>query len=862
MQRLCDPTCRLITIVGLGGSGKTSLAVQAAHRLLNLPRVDDQVGADGVFLVSLPDGQGTDRDPNAAAAARAIALAIGRVLDTRVNSGTDPARQVVADLRERALLLVLDNVDHLRAGFTVLTGLLRSAPHLKLLVTSRSRLQLPEEWVLELGGLTVPMDASEVEQAAASKYFLQQAQQLSLSVSLPSADWPHIARICQLVQGLPLALLIAARWLHGMSCSAIADEVAHGIDLLSTTDRAVPERQRSIRTVLAYAWQRIPAAEQVALRQLAVFRGSFSREAALAVAATPQLLLALRDSTVLGLDRERYAIHALMRHYASEQLAAHPEEEVRARDRHAAYFTRFVQQLTPNLLGAPEAARRFSMELDNVQLAWKWAIAGLGLDSLNVLRKGLALWYERTGAFGDWAVFCEQAITHLRTQLGVTCKQIATLQNLLAHLLLDGAAALLQQAQYDRARRLLDEAHALARSTGAIHIEGTCAYLRARLLHRQGSYQLARQHAEMALALARAAETPRLEANSLLCLGALACNLADYPHARSYAKRALPLYVASGDCLGEARARALLGFAYSEQGAFVDARKHLEHALGACRTLEYPLGEMVTLNWLGRIAAEGLGRHLEAETYFAESLRLAQMLGDPGGEASALLCLGRNALHAGGPTACAQSSLEHALTIFNEIGDQAGQGSAVCALGALALYRCDDQRARDHALQALQIAQEGGRRREERFALRLIGRALVELGDLTGAAITFQRTLELDHILGNTPLVVEALAELARVALIQGNVALARTHIGAVLDAVADRGVTGTEEPVQIYLTCYHVLQANDDPRAEQALSAGHALLAERAAAFPEEQRILYLENIPAHRDFLRIWQHCHTNMQ
>jgi DNA-binding SARP family transcriptional activator/predicted ATPase len=863
MQWLHDPSCRLITIVGLGGSGKTSLAVQAAQRLLDLPMADDQVATDGVFLVSMPDAQGADRGLTAAAAARTIVLAIGRALDIQCNGGTDSAQQVVAGLRERALLLVLDNVEHLRAGITILSTLLRSAPHLKLLVTSRSQLQLQEEWVLELGGLTVPVDDGEVEQAAASKLFLQKAQQLSPDVPLASAEWPHIARICRLVQGLPLALLMAARWLRGMSCAAIATELASGIDLLSTTESAVPERQRSIRTVLAYTWENLPEAEQRALRQLTVFHGSFGREAALAVVGTLQLLLALRDSTLLGFDRERYAIHELMRHYATERLAARPEEEAYARDRHAAYFTRFVQQVTPALRETPGAARTFGAEIANVQLAWEWATAGLDLDSLVVLRQGLALWYERTGGFRDWAAFCEQAIAQLRTQLAATSRPAAALQDLLGCLYLDGAAALVHQGHCGRAREALDQARAMAQSTGTIHLEGTCAYQRGLLLHRQGSDHAARQETEVALALARATEMRRLEADSLWHLGALACDLGDYPRARSYAERALPIYGALGDRLGEARARSHLGLTCGEQGDYIAARKHLEQALRASTTLEYHLGEMLTLNWLGRISGEGLGRHAEAESCFTESLRVARVLGERRGEADALMCLGRNALYAGGPTPRVRLTLERASTIFNEIGDQTGQGAAVSGLGLLAHYHGDNRRAQDHAQEAIQIAQESGLRRAERSALRLLGRALVELGDLTGAAIAYQRALEVGQILGNAPLAAEVLADLARVALIQGDLALAHTHTSNALGVLEGRSVTGAEEPVQIYLTCYHALHANDDPRAEQALAAGLGLLQERADAFPgEEQRLLYLHNIPAHRELLRTWHCFQVHMQ
>ncbi|MCB9433929.1 MAG: hypothetical protein H6668_18320 [Ardenticatenaceae bacterium] len=293
-----------------------------------------------------------------------------------------PQAQLLGYLRQKQLLLVLDNAEHLLAETAVihlLQQLLTHAPGLKLLVTSRERLNLRGEWLLPVEGLPVPTAAPGEETYAAAILFVQCAQRVRPEFQLTAANREAVWRICQLVEGVPLGLELAATWLRLLSCAEIGDEIGRSYDFLSDAPRAVAERHQSLQTVFAYSWKLLTASEQQAVARLAVFRGGFSREAAQTVAqATLPLLASLVDKSFLRVRQPgRYEMHAMLRQYAAEKLS--PAEQERVQDRHAAFYAAFLQRWLQPLQG------------DN-QLA---ALDGIRLELENVRRDGVGRWNGR-----------------------------------------------------------------------------------------------------------------------------------------------------------------------------------------------------------------------------------------------------------------------------------------------------------------------------------------------------------------------------------------------------------------------------------------------------------------------------------
>ena len=308
-QRLCDdPTCRLLNISGPGGIGKTRLALEAAQRHLA-----DFV--DGVFFVPLAP----------VAAAHLIAPAIAQALQINVHWQIDPRAQLLDDVRDKQLLLVIDNLEHLPSGVDLLVEILTAAPRVKLLITSRERLYLQWEWILEVHGLDYPESeqAPQIEDFSAVQLFVQTARRLDTRFVV-AAEQAQVIRICRLLEGSPLGIELAAAWVRVLPCVEIAQQLERNLDLLTSATADRPERQRSLRAAFEYSWNLLSLDERKACKKLAVFQSSFGLEAAEKVAGAPlTVLFALVDKSLLRRSTAgRFEMHGLLRQYISDKVNA------------------------------------------------------------------------------------------------------------------------------------------------------------------------------------------------------------------------------------------------------------------------------------------------------------------------------------------------------------------------------------------------------------------------------------------------------------------------------------------------------------------------------------------------------------
>src|SRR5690606_5536847 len=290
--------------------------------------------------------------------ARQVAPAIAKALGCPLSGPADPAQQVVNYLAGRELLLLLDNLEHLLTPAEIdqvdalLLRLLTSAPGLKLLVTSRQPLRLKEEWVLEVEGLTLPPEVGAAEPLAASAVtlFEQQAQRVQANFKITPANQAEVIRLCRLLEGMPLALELAAAWTPLLTCAEITAEIERDLSFLRAAARNRPDRQRSLRAVFESSWERLAPAEQAVLAKLAVFSGAFQRAAAIAVSgASLPALLTLAGQSLLRRDAGgRYDMHELLRQYAAEKLASEPASLAETEARHSRYYLGLLAaQATP-----------------------------------------------------------------------------------------------------------------------------------------------------------------------------------------------------------------------------------------------------------------------------------------------------------------------------------------------------------------------------------------------------------------------------------------------------------------------------------------------------------------------------------
>ncbi len=367
---LADPACRLLTLVGPGGIGKTRLALEVASQ-------EPAHFRDEVHFVPLAPLNSADH----------IVPAIMTALTLHFDSSDAPRQRLCAYLADKHLLLVLDNFEHLLDGRDLVAELLASAPDLKILTTSREVLNLQEEWVRQVKGMPFPEStpAEAVETYEAVQLFVERARRIRADFSL-ATDKPHVIRVCQLVEGLPLGIELAAAWLRTLTCAQIAEEIQRSVDFLATPLRNVPERHRSMRAVFDQSWRLLTPEEQTVFRKLAVFRGGFERRAAERIAgASLNTLAALVDKSLLHLTANgRYDIHELLRQYAEEQLDAAGEPETVQRN-HVRYFADFLQAREADVKGRRQmaAVQEIDADFDNVRVASAWIIAQRDFDRLD-----------------------------------------------------------------------------------------------------------------------------------------------------------------------------------------------------------------------------------------------------------------------------------------------------------------------------------------------------------------------------------------------------------------------------------------------------------------------------------------------
>jgi predicted ATPase len=410
-QLLCQSEQRLITLTGPGGMGKTRLALQAAWQMLR-----EQPGRwpHGVWQVGLAAVEQSEQ----------VAVAIAEALPLLLRGNAPAGEQLRDYVIGRHMLLVLDNFEQIvsgqngQAALALLTDLLQQAPGLSLLVTSRERLNLHGELVFQLAGLPFPeMMAVAPENYDAVQLFVLSAQRAQRAFGLDESNRKEVVRVCQLLQGLPLALTMAGAWVRLLSCADIAAEVAQGLDFLESHAPNLPARHHSMRAVFDHSWRLLTAEEQRIYRQLAVFRGGFTREGAITVTgASLPILGTFVDKSLLQRDVSgRFVRHPLLWQFSLEKLQADAAEWQETWAAHARYCADFVAERTARLRSAEQVImwREMEAEIDNLRGGWQFALETEAYAILQKMAKGLFRFFSDRGRFLEGLAFFGRSLERL-----------------------------------------------------------------------------------------------------------------------------------------------------------------------------------------------------------------------------------------------------------------------------------------------------------------------------------------------------------------------------------------------------------------------------------------------------------------
>lgn len=360
-EMLTEPSCRLISLVGPGGIGKTRLGIEIALR-------SHTTFTDGAYFVPLQGITSVGQ----------IIPAIASNVSCDLYGKDDTLTQLKRYLRDKEMLILLDNFEHLLDAANMIVELLDASQSLKVLVTSREVLNLRAEWVWSVTGMRFPdlVDGEIHETDSAVHLFNRCAQRLLPGFSL-EREKAHVIRICQLVGGMPLAIELATTWLKSLTCDMIAEEIQRNLDFLNTNMRDMPERHRSMRAVIDQSWKLLTEQEQETFKQLSVFRGGFTSEAGdQIVGASRAVLSSLVAKSLVDYNAGRYNLHELLRQHAQHILDADSNRSEQLREAHAGYYVQFLADRLHTFRSNPSVLNEILVEIDNIQLAWESIVSG------------------------------------------------------------------------------------------------------------------------------------------------------------------------------------------------------------------------------------------------------------------------------------------------------------------------------------------------------------------------------------------------------------------------------------------------------------------------------------------------------
>jgi predicted ATPase/DNA-binding CsgD family transcriptional regulator/tetratricopeptide (TPR) repeat protein len=601
---------RLLSLTGPGGIGKTRLALKAAEdSASDFP--------DGCFFVSLAPIHSVKN----------IVQKIAEAMEFPLATQEDPEFQLLRYLKSKRVLLVMDNFEHLLEGAGLLNAILQAAPGVKILSTTREKLNLHGETNFAVGGLHQgdPLALEEIQKSDAVTLFLQSANRVCPGYAPAPDELKRIARICQLVEGMPLAIELAAAWLDLLSVDEIVRELEKGPDILAAELRDVPDRHRSIQSVFDHSWTLLEEGEKQIFMRLAVFRGGFMREAVQEVTgASLQQLAGLVNKSLLSHDPDtgRLTIHELLRQCAQERLEENAETLITAQETHAAYYAQFMSQRWEDLKGPRqmEALAEIEADIENIRTAWLYFLEHQNPQQLWRFIHGFwhvywIRWWNHAGMelFSHAAEMLQPSYDPEITALGALAK--AYQGYFMAWLDLADQGYTLAKEGVEVLEQF-NHPRALAMAYDSLQLN---AYLLSK--YKEDSYATNRM-----VEIASDIGDKWLLALLMFGPGMGALINGDYDEAEEIAQKDLAMYEEIGDQIGLTMPLIVLGHASLAKGEYNQAREYYLRCLNISEKVGFYYSTQTASKYMVKVAL-GMGNPEEAEKYLLKSLAISKEIG-------------------------------------------------------------------------------------------------------------------------------------------------------------------------------------------------------------------------------------------
>lgn len=621
------PECRLLTLLGPGGTGKSRLAIHTAHQLIQSGAAQD-LFPDGLFILAIEQIYHQSHNEirfGTENLLERLAILVATNLNIKIRPGIPPNQQVKAYLEDKKIGLILDGLEHLLEDaapqiIQYLNNLLAQSPGIFLLVTSRVRLNIRAEWVMVIAGLSFPQVETyqSLEDYSASRLFLARVRAIDQSFVPSAKDKAAIIQICQLTGGMPLALEMAASWLPVLSCAEIAQEIRHGLDILTSEMHDLPDRQKSVRAVLNTSWDMLGEAEQELLVKLSIFRGPFRRQSSQQIveAAPQELLTLINKSWLRQVEEHWFQIHTLMRQFLEEKQEEKLEEFARIQQRFTEYYITYLINTLPDLRNEKyEVIRNIQKEQENIGQAINFVVARRDAATIEEIVEPLYFYLVQTGQLdtADYLFY-----------------EIAELLHPVEH---EGAIAIVNLLRADiniylgklvKAQAMLEENFPVLEKYQHIRGRGYAFawYVAGRVAQIYGDYQTAKECTEKSMAIYTEAGDLRSVTSARVLLCKNAASRQDIAEAKKQATLALTDFQKYKNKQGEGNALWLLGELALMEHDFPRAKTYLvqSHAVHHAQDLNPYIVD--SLNGLAKLslATQKLD---EAAVYLREAIKIA-----------------------------------------------------------------------------------------------------------------------------------------------------------------------------------------------------------------------------------------------